>query len=98
MVRKLRKVRKVFQLNSMDNTVANIIQEGIETVESAYQVFLKWGGEHLQHFVDELETAAETSLGAERIRDYLTVIFQEQGFAMAQVTGALSRLLISLLR
>ena len=76
-------------MNSTDNTAAIIVQEAIESVESAYLVFLKWGPEHLQHFVVELETVAEASLEAERVRDYLTVIFQEQGLAMAQVTGAL---------
>ena len=84
--------------DSKDNTVPRMFQEGIETVDYAYQVFLKRGGKDLQPFVYELQTTAEKSLNHKRIREYLTIIFQEQGLAMAQVTCVLLRLSITLLR
>ena len=70
-------------------SVPVIYQEGIETVDSAYKVFLKRGGNNLQSYIFELETTAVRSMDPERIEEYLTIIFQEQGLAMAQVTGLL---------
>ena len=62
-------------------------------MESAYRVFLKMGGNDLQPYVFELQTTAEMSLNPERIREYLTIVYQEQGLAMAQVIHVLCRLL-----
>ena len=47
------------------------MQEGIEKVEAAYAVFFKNSLEDFQHFSFELQTVAEQSLTAERIKSYL---------------------------
>ena len=52
-------------------------------------MFLKRGGKDLQSYVYELETTADKSLNPERIREYLIIVYQEQGLAMAQVTSVL---------
>ena len=66
-----------------------MFQEGIETVDSAYAVFLMRGGKDLQPYIYELETTAVRSLDPKRIGEYLAIVYQEQGLAMTQVTGLL---------
>ena len=54
------------------------MQEGIEKVEAAYAVFFKNSLEDFQHFSFELQTVAEQSLTAERIKSYLAIIHQHR--------------------
>ena len=58
------------------------IQEGIETIDAAYETFQD-GIEDLQDF--EPKTCANKNLKPRRIKEYLQIIHQEQGFAICQV-------------
>ena len=60
-------------------------QDGIETVEAAYRVFLRNGFEDFQQYAFELQTCAEKSLNPQRVKEYLAIIFQHQGLAVTQV-------------
>ena len=60
-------------------------QDGIETVDAAYAVFVKDGFEDFQHYAFELRTCAEKNLNPRRVKEFLTVVFQQQGFAVCQV-------------
>ena len=62
-----------------------LTQEGIETVDNAYEVFLRNGIEDFQHYAFELQTCANKNLNPRRIKEYLEVIHQEQGFPGSQV-------------
>ena len=60
-------------------------QDGIETVDSAYNVFLRRGFEDFQQFSFELQTCADKSLNPKKVKEYLGIIFQKQGLAVTQV-------------
>jgi hypothetical protein len=60
------------------------LQEGIETVDAAYEVFLIEGFENFEGFAFELKTTATKSLQPSRIREYLEIIFEQQGVAACQ--------------
>ena len=60
-------------------------QDGIETVDAAYDVFLRIGFEDFQQYAFELQTCAAKNLNPQRVKEYLGIIFQEQGLAVTQV-------------
>ena len=60
-------------------------QDGIETVDSAYNVFLRIGFEDFQQYAFELQTCADKNLNPQRVKEYLGIIYQEQGLAVTQV-------------
>ena len=60
-------------------------QEGIETVDNAYDVFLRNGIEDFQPYAFELQTCAAKNLNPRRIKEYMEIIHQEQGFPSCQV-------------
>ena len=60
-------------------------QEGIETVDNAYDVFLRNGIEDFQPYAFELQTCAAKNLNPRRIKEYLEIIHQDQGFPFCQV-------------
>ena len=61
------------------------VQDGIETVDSSYDVFLREGLEDFQQYAYELKTTASKYLGPKRIKEYIFIIHREQGLEMAQV-------------
>ena len=60
-------------------------QDGIETVDAAYDVFLRIGFEDFQQYAFELQTCADKNLNPQRVKEYLGIIFQQQGLAVTQV-------------
>ena len=62
-----------------------LAQGGIETVEAAYDVFLRHGFEDFQQYAFELQTCAAKNLNPQRVKEYLGIIFQQQGLAVTQV-------------
>ena len=56
-----------------------MLQEGIERVDAAYEVFLKEGLEDFKHFAYELQTVAEQNLAPERVKTYIAIIHQHKG-------------------
>ena len=60
-------------------------QDGIETVDAAYTVFLRIGFEDFQQYAFELQTCAAKNLNPQRVKEYLRIIYQEQGIAVCQV-------------
>merc|ERR1711990_425913 len=62
-------------------------KDGIETVDAAYTVFLRIGFEDFQHYAFELQTCAAKNLNPRRIKEYLEIIHQEQGFSACQATA-----------
>ena len=62
-----------------------IVQDGIETVDSAYVVFLQEGPEDFQQYAFELKTTAAKYLGPKRTKEYLNIIYREQGLNITQV-------------
>ena len=60
-------------------------QDGIEKVDAAYSVFFRNGFEDFQQYSFELQTVATQNLDPMRIKEYLRIIHQEQGFAVCQV-------------
>ena len=62
-----------------------IPQDGIETVDAAYTVFLRIGFEDFQQYAFELQTCATKNLNPQRIKEYLEIIHQKQGLAICQV-------------
>ena len=70
-------------------------QEGIETVDNAYDVFLRNGIEDFQYYAFELQTCAAKNLNPGRIKEYLEIIHREQGFSACQVKFEFASNLIS---
>ena len=62
-----------------------VVQDGIETVDSSYEVFLQEGLEDFKQYAFKLKTTAAKYLGPKRIKEYITIIYREQGVEMAQV-------------
>ena len=62
-------------------------QDGIEKVDATYTVFLRNGFEDFQYYSFEMQTVAIQNLNPQRIKEYLGIIFQHQGFAVCQVTN-----------
>merc|ERR1719341_651404 len=62
-------------------------KEGIETVDNAYDVFLRNGIEDFQPFAFQLQTCAAKNLNPERIKEYLEIIHREQGFSACQAAA-----------
>ena len=60
-------------------------QDGIETVDAAYTVFLRIGFADFQQYAFELQTCAAKNLNPQRVKEYLRIIFQQQGLAVCQV-------------
>ena len=60
-------------------------QDGIETIDAAYTVFLRIGFEDFQQYAFELQTCAAKNLNPQRVKEYLAIIFQHQGLAVTQV-------------
>ena len=60
-------------------------QEGIETVDNAYDVFLRNGIEDFHAYAFELQTCAAKNLNPRRIKEYMGILHQEQGFPSCQV-------------
>jgi hypothetical protein len=60
------------------------LQEGIEVVDAAYEVFLAEGFEDFQEYAFELKTTATKSLSPSRIREYLQTIYEQQGHDACQ--------------
>ena len=54
-------------------------------MDAAYAVFLRRGFEDFQQFAFELQTCAAKNLNPQRVREYLGIIFQQQGLAVTQV-------------
>ena len=61
-------------------------QDGIETIDAAYIVFLREGFDGFDGFSFEFKTTATKSLSPHRIKEYLTIIHREQGLPACQVT------------
>merc|ERR1719400_2286924 len=61
-------------------------KDGIETVDAAYEVFLRIGFEDFQQYAFELQTCAAKNLNPQRVKEYLRIIYQEQGIAVCQAT------------
>ena len=59
-------------------------QDGIETVDAAYEVFLQDGFEDFQQFSFELKTIARKNLSPQRIEEYLRVIHKQSGVIKCQ--------------
>jgi len=74
-------ISRTFQI-----VVDNRFKDGIETVDSAYNVFLRIGFKDFQQYAFELQTCADKNLDPQRVKEYLVIIYQEQGFAVTQAT------------
>merc|ERR1719430_436143 len=74
-------ISRTFQI-----VVDNRFKDGIETVDSAYNVFLRIGFEDFQQYAFELQTCADKNLNPQRVKEYLGIIFQQQGLAVTQAT------------
>ena len=61
-------------------------QDGIETVDAAYEVFLRIRFEDFQQYAFELQTCAAKNLNPQKVKEYLGIIYQQQGLAVTQVT------------
>ena len=59
-------------------------QDGIETIDAAYEVFLQDGFEDFQQFSFELKTIARKNLSPARIEEYLRVIHKQSGEVKCQ--------------
>ena len=59
-------------------------QDGIETIDAAYEVFLQDGFEDFQQFSFELKTIARKNLSPQRIEEYLRVIHKQSGVIKCQ--------------
>ena len=55
------------------------------TVDAAYTVFLRIGFADFQQYAFELQTCAAKNLNPQRVKEYLRIIFQQQGLAVCQV-------------
>jgi len=64
----------------------NRFKDGIETIDAAYNVFLREGFEGFDAFSFEFKTTATKSLSPHRIKEYLTIIYQEEGLPACQAT------------
>ena len=60
-------------------------QDGIETVDAAYAVFLRIWFEDFQQYAFELQTCAAKNLNPQRVKEYLGIIHQHQGLTACQV-------------
>ena len=60
-------------------------QDGIETIDAAYTVFLRIGFEDFQQYAFELQTCAAKILNPQRLKEYLAIIFEHKGLAVTQV-------------
>ena len=69
----------------MGNIDLFFFQDGIETVDAAYDVFLQCGFEDFQQYAFELQTCAAKNLNPQRVKEYLRIIYQQQGLAVCQV-------------
>ena len=59
-------------------------QDGIETIDAAYEVFIQEGFEDFQYFAFQLKTTAVKSFASKRIEEYLRIIHARGGTAMCQ--------------
>ena len=60
-------------------------QDGIEKVDAAYTVFLRSDFEDFQSYSFEMQTVAIQNLNPERVKEYLEIIYQQQGLVVCQV-------------
>ena len=60
-------------------------QDGLEGVDAAYTVFLRYGFEDLQLYIIKLRCNAVKSLNPQRVREYLKIIFEKKGLHSCQV-------------
>ena len=63
----------------------NFPQDGLEGVDAAYTVFLRYGFEDFQPYIFELQSNAAKSLHPQRVREYLKIIFEKKGLHSCQV-------------
>jgi len=61
-------------------------KDGIEKVDATYTVFLRNGFEDFQYYSFEMQTVAIQNLNPQRVKEYLGIIFQQQGLAVTQAT------------
>ena len=54
-------------------------------MDATYTVFLRNGFEDFQYYSFEMQTVAIQNLNPQRVKEYLGIIFQQQGLAVTQV-------------